>query len=213
MEQGAIYIREFAYRLFLLAEKQESSEETLKKSLQSYSASLSLLQVYRGVFLEDSSALQLTDDELQDELGQIDEKSKYAKWRIIEIRKQLMLNKTQPVVKSTESQSQLEFKTNASSSTLNQQPTTSPLISTTTSNSLNNNYTNISFTTTTTAAANNNNTNNSPTLLYDPKVLSECERQARHAISALNFDDIETAAQNLQTALDILKPLLNKKAA
>ena len=210
MEQGAIYIREFAYRVFLLAEKQESSQETLKKAVQSYLAALNFLQVYRGVFLEDSSALQLTDEELQDELNQVDEKSKYAKWRIIEIRKQLMLNST--LSPSNQQKGSEDIKSTHSTSS-DRSDSKSPIID---ANTYNSNTCTSNNTSSTPQIINSIpiqslNSSSSPVLLYDPKVLSECERHARHAISALNFDDIETAAHNLQTALDLLKPLLNKQ--
>ena len=86
MTQGAIYVRELAYRVFLSAEKQEASPSTLKKSLQSYLAAVNFLQVYRGIFLDDPSVLELGEEERTSELTQIDEKSKYAKWRIVEIK-------------------------------------------------------------------------------------------------------------------------------
>ena len=182
-----------AYRIFLSAEKQESAPETLKKSLQSYLAALNFLQVYRGIFLEDPGVLDLGEEERMDELGQVEEKSKFAKWRIVEIKKQF------PIIKSSDSKIG-NFESNNSPTTTNialsqsshlpgHHPTTPPISK---------------------YQENPVPHTSPPVLLYDPKILSECEKHARHAISALNFDDIETAAKNLRTALKVLQPLLKE---
>jgi hypothetical protein len=179
-----------------VAEKQESSADSLKKAVQSYLAALNFLQVYRGVFLEDSSALDLDDEERLEELRQVDEKSKFAKWRVIEIKKQLLSLNTpsSPVptlnnTASNQSLSNIDNTTYTSPPILGKSPPQMNLSNTVASPSL----------------------TPQNVLLYDPKVLGECERHARHAISALHFDDIETAAENLQIALNTLKPLLMKK--
>lgn len=197
MTKGAIYVRELAYRVFLTAEKQESSPSTIKKAPQTYLAAINFLQVYRGVFLEDPSALELGEEEMTDELKQVDEKSKYAKWRIIEIKKQLMVESA----------------------------TASPTVN---SNAFDNPYATGSTKDTTPITTQSNPVSpvnilpqpqqyqtyqqvQSPTALtYDPKVLSDCEKYARHAISALNFDDVETAAANLRSALKTLQPYLKE---
>lgn len=181
MTQGAIYVRELAYRVFLSAEKQESSPSTLKKAPQSYLAAINFLQVYRGVFLEDPSALELSEEERTDELTQIDEKSKYAKWRIIEIKKQLMNSNSSNLPMSYKSSSFTPPAPTQTPTQTSPQPyhQTVPQVS-----------------------------SPPPALLYDPKVLADCEKYARHAISALNFDDVETAADNLRTALKVLQPYL-----
>ncbi|KAJ3335458.1 hypothetical protein HDU93_005459 [Gonapodya sp. JEL0774] len=41
---------------------------------------------------------------------------------------------------------------------------------------------------------------------YDPKVLASAQKLSRFAISALQYDDIETAVDNLQKALMLLQP-------
>ena len=202
LTQGAIYVREFAYRVFLSAEKQDSSPSNIKKVLQSYLAAVNFLQVYRGVFLEDPSVLDLSDEEAADELKQVDEKSKFAKWRILEIKKQLMTDNitrntantanTSPNTTNYQSPPIQTSKLSEPSHSIPQQPQSPQQI-----------YT----------AQATSQISSPPALLYDPKVLSECEKQARHAISALNFDDVETAAVNLRAALNTLQPYLkeNKK--
>lgn len=192
MAQGAILVRELAYRVFLSAEKQEATDP--KRACQSFLAAISFLQVYRGVFLEDPTALGLEEEERTEELGQVEEKSKYAKWRVVEIKKQLLMadNEKNRVTspKSTVVSPKMSSIPQAPQTQIPQAQIQSPQI----------------FPTTTLASANSS----SPTLLYDPKVLNECEKHARHAISALNFDDIQTAADNLRAALNILEPLLKK---
>lgn len=201
MTQGAIYVRELAYRVFLSAEKQESSPSTLQKAPQSYLAAINFLQVYRGVFLEDPSVLELGEEERSDELTQIDEKSKYAKWRIIEIKKQLMNTSASSSPANKYSNLPMSYKGLSFSP-----PVVSPQKPAPTQTS-----TQIS-----TPPVNTNpqpyqqavQVSSPPALLYDPKVLADCEKYARHAISALNFDDVETAADNLRTALKLLLPYL-----
>jgi len=41
---------------------------------------------------------------------------------------------------------------------------------------------------------------------YDPKVLANAQKHARFAISSLQYDDIETAVDNLKRALSLLEP-------
>lgn len=41
---------------------------------------------------------------------------------------------------------------------------------------------------------------------YDYKVLSQAQRHAKFAISSLQYDDITSAMENLQKAMDLLKP-------
>ena len=41
---------------------------------------------------------------------------------------------------------------------------------------------------------------------YDYKILSQAQRHAKFAISSLQYDDINTALENLQKAMDLLKP-------
>ncbi|KXS18642.1 DUF605-domain-containing protein [Gonapodya prolifera JEL478] len=52
--------------------------------------------------------------------------------------------------------------------------------------------------------------NAAPTLAdlypYDPKVLANAQKYSRFAISAIQYDDIETAVDNLQKALALLRP-------
>lgn len=195
MTQGAIYVRELAYRVFLSAEKQESSPSTLKKALQSYLAAVNFLQVYRGVFLEDPSVLDLGVEERTSELAQIDEKSKYAKWRIMEIKKQLTS------IQLTESSESIPTSPQSSvyrASPVNHVPNVPqvqvPLPSAATASPI------VAAYPSTSPVA----------LLYDPKVLGNCEKLARHAISALQFDDVESAADNLRNALKLLQPYLKE---
>ena len=193
MTQGAIYVRELAYRVFLSAEKQEASPSTLKKSLQSYLAAVNFLQVYRGIFLDDPSVLELGEEERTSELTQIDEKSKYAKWRIVEIKKRLISNQsiesipTSSQGPSANVQSQYQHGQNHVSP-VNHLPILSPV------------YSPPPATSPTSPGA----------LLYEPKVLRDCEKHARHAISALQFDDVESAADNLRMALKLLQPYLRE---
>lgn len=202
LTQGAIYVREFAYRVFLSAEKQESSPSTVKKALQSYLAAVNFLQVYRGVFLEDPSVLDLSEDEAADELKQVDEKSKFAKWRIVELKKQLNNNTTvnaanmsaNLAIHPSPTQQMFEQSHSFPQPQQPQQkspppPQAHPQI------------------------YSESKVSSPPALLYDPKVINECEKFARHAISALNFDDVETAAESLRSALKTLQPYLkeNKK--
>lgn len=189
MSQGAIYIREFAYRVFLSAERLESSPETLKKAPQVYLAALNFLQIYRSIFLEDET-VEMTDEERKDEMGQVDEKSKYAKWRIVEIKRQI--NENSNYLNNQISSSPIHLN----SPGIYNNPSSPPIINT-----------EIKPEPTTT----NTNTTTTINTTVDPKVLSECEKYARHAISALHFDDLETAAQNLNNALMLLQPFLVKK--
>ena len=213
MTQGAIYVRELSYRVFLSAEKQESSPSTLKKALQSYLAAVNFLQVYHGVFLEDSSVLDLGEEEQTSELAQIDEKSKYAKWRIVEIKKQLTSIQSTDAI-PTSPQSRLVSPNQ--SQTVNYTHVQSPIIPGPVNHVPNVSQTHSpsvplatipNFTTTSPT----NPSSTSPVgPLYDPKVLSNCEKHARHAISALNFDDVESAADNLRAALKLLQPYLKE---
>ncbi|KAI9029375.1 Vta1 like-domain-containing protein [Hyaloraphidium curvatum] len=45
---------------------------------------------------------------------------------------------------------------------------------------------------------------------YDPKVLGNAQKHARFAISAIQYDDIETAVDNLKRALQYLEPYLKR---
>ena len=45
----------------------------------------------------------------------------------------------------------------------------------------------------------------------DHKSISDAQKFARFAISALQYDDIETAVQNLQKSIELLNPFLNKQ--
>jgi hypothetical protein len=212
LTQGAIYVRELAYRVFLSAEKQESSPLTLKKAPQSYMAAINFLQVYRGVFLEDPSALDLSGEERVDELSQIDEKSKYAKWRIIEIKRQLINVSTSEIASSpsvtaatTRNLSNLPMSYKSPSTSSPQMPSMNPQAESP------------SKTINQTAQYHQpilpsvQQVSSPPALLYDPKILADCEKHARHAISALNFDDVETAADNLRAALKVLQPYLKEE--
>jgi hypothetical protein len=188
-----------AYRVFLSAERLESAPETLKKAPQSYLAALNFLQIYRGVFLEDGTdEIGLGPAERSEEIAQVDEKSKYAKWRIIEIKKSLVKAKDSPMSPSIS-----DYTTQPQSQSQPQQPqvqmTQSPIQSQTQPHSIQSQVQSPTI------------NQLSPVLAHDPKIVSECERHARHAISALNFDDFETAAENLKTALKILQPLLSSK--
>lgn len=130
---------------------------------------------------------------------QIDEKSKYAKWRIIEIKKQLMNTSATSSSSPTNNSSNLPMSyKSASSSSPTPIPTTqtSPQIPTPPVYTSPQPYQQAV------------QVSSQPALLYDPKVLADCEKYARHAISALNFDDVETAADNLRTALKVLQPYL-----
>lgn len=46
---------------------------------------------------------------------------------------------------------------------------------------------------------------------YDPKVLSNAQKHARFAISAIQYDDIENAVENLKTALRYLEPYQQRR--
>ncbi len=48
------------------------------------------------------------------------------------------------------------------------------------------------------------------TYTYDPKVLTNAQKHARFAISAIQYDDIETAVDNLKKALKYLEPYQKK---
>lgn len=210
-------MRELAYRVFLSAEKQESSPSTLKKSLQSYLAAINFLQVYRGVFLEDPSAMDLSEEERADELTQIDEKSKYAKWRIIEIKKQITNTSTSETISSTvinnnnnddnnsRNISNLPMSYRSPPPVSPHQPTISPpQLASIHDTSVPKSETPAS------TIPQPQQQSSPPALLYDPKVLADCEKYARHAISALNFDDVESAAENLRTSLKLLQPYLKE---
>lgn len=204
---GAVYVREMAYRVFLSAEKQESSPSTLKKALQSYLAAVNFLQVYRGVFFEEPSVLNLDEEERTSELAQIDEKSKYAKWRIMEIKKTLkstdsigVISKSSPQASTTNMPlHHMAASPSAPVPHVVSHVAVSPVVS-----PIN------TFPAVVSPVYPASTSPVTPALLYDPKVLSNCEKSARHAISALQFDDVESAAANLRTALELLRPYLKE---
>lgn len=223
MTQGAIYVRELAYRVFLSAEKQESSPSTLKKALQSYLAAVNFLQVYHGVFLEDSTILELGEEERTSELAQIEEKSKYAKWRIVEIKKQLTSNQSIESIPTSPQTSFTGLNTQTQPVNVNHVPTSpqAPQYPQYPKVSESPQYPKVSESTQYPSVSQSPQIPQYPPhvsppatspvgLLYDPKILSDCEKHARHAISALNFDDVESAADNLRTALKLLQPYLKK---
>lgn len=166
--------------------------------------------------MEDAAALDLGEEERLEELGQVDEKSKYAKWRVIEIKKQLMLNSTTASPKSqTQTQSSPSVPVNLVQQTTPISPvqsqTSQPISPTLPHNHLpGHHHSPQQIHPQTSPSPYSPPAAASFTLMYDPKTLSECERYARHAISALNFDDIETAADNLRTALKVLQPFLRE---
>lgn len=47
-------------------------------------------------------------------------------------------------------------------------------------------------------------------LNYDPAVMSQAQKHARYVISALEYDDVKTAVDNLKKALNLLEPYLKK---
>lgn len=49
-----------------------------------------------------------------------------------------------------------------------------------------------------------------PGSFLDPKISTEIQKHCRYTISALQYDDLKTAAQNLEKALELLRPHLNK---
>ncbi len=49
--------------------------------------------------------------------------------------------------------------------------------------------------------------NHSQGLLYDPLVLEQAQKYSRYAISALQYEDLKTAVENLEKALNLIKPL------
>lgn len=51
---------------------------------------------------------------------------------------------------------------------------------------------------------------NGSSLIYDPAVLQAAQKQARFCISALQYDDVKTAINNLEQALKLLEPYRNR---
>ncbi len=193
---GATQMRTLAFRLFLLAERDEQQSSLLRRSQERYAASVRLLQVYRGLWLEGRGMFvgEIEAGTVEAELEQVDEKSKYAKWRISELKKmgdsnddvgekKVVGNEYPPITQSN---------TTASPPAYNlplQQPILSPSAQLPHPLSL----------------------SQSPTLLVDPKIIAEAEKQARFAISAMHFDDLPTAIQNLQRAIALLQSAVTKR--
>lgn len=252
----------------------ETSSIVVKRTMERYGAAARLLQVYRGIFLEtgslfygeiipspnpddqDSATATATTMSIESELSQVDEKSKYAKWRVVELRRMLeslgtkscsgstlasLNTKTTPenatvdAVKANTTFTFINANANANSNVkananlndnsnakakadsndnvkandtfhMSPMPTTPPAYNLPLQQPI--------HSPSPTSSSHNQQQQqqqpqviHSPTLMYDPKVLSEAEKQARFAISALHFDDISTAIQNLQRAIAILQAL------
>ncbi len=172
---------------------------------------------------------------MEEDLLQVDEKSKYAKWRIAELKK--LIESAGSVESLTGNSANIVYSANASSPTINSNNATH---SPTTHIPTNTHIPTTTHVQTTTHIPNTTNTTNSlpsinqsppsynlplqqpihspvtqnvssPTLVFDPKIISEAEKQARFAISAMHFDDLPTAIQNLQRAIALLQPLCENK--
>ena len=227
---GAEQVRSLALRLFISAEGDEKlanqTPMTVKRAMEKYLASVRVLQVYRGLFLEASGVYYgeagLGDGLLEAEVGQIDEKSRYAKWRAVELKKRLesefdsgsstgnvnVQSGASNLVPSYQSPTQVpsQMPTQSPTQVPSQFPTQSPTQLPIQAPSQPPTY-NLPFQQPVSAVT----TITSPALIYDPKIISEAEKQARHAISALHFDDIPTAIANFQKAINLLSPLLENK--
>lgn len=161
--------------------------------------------------MEDPAALELGEEERSEELEQVDEKSKFAKWRVVEIKKQLMLNSTinkicsnsSPIINHNSPVINSLVNNNISSPVNFTSP---PIVS----HSHLPGHNSVQSSPTYSQSQAQAQVSSPPALMFDPKKLSECERLARHAISALNFDDVETAADNLRAALKVLQPYLKE---
>ncbi len=160
---------------------------------------------------------------MEEDLLQVDEKSKYAKWRIAELKK--LIESAGSVESLTGNSANIVYSANASSPTINSNnathsptthiPTNTHIPNTTnTTNSLPSiNQSPPSYNLPLQQPIHSPVTQNvsSPTLVFDPKIISEAEKQARFAISAMHFDDLPTAIQNLQRAIALLQPLCENK--
>lgn len=150
--------------------------------------------------MEDSDVLEEETRKL--ELAQVDEKSKYAKWRVIELKKKINLGNytysastsTQPENITTNTTVVDSHKSPVSSVSTHSPSPVLPTLPTIKPEPV-------------VCSSYPSSTHSSPTLMYDPKTISECEKLARFGISALHFDDIPTAIQNFQDVLKILATL------
>lgn len=189
-EASAAHLREFAYRIFLAAERDDPQlqnvlpidPEIVKKCVQKYLVSVQLLQVFRGLFLEEETRV-FEEPRAAQERQQVDEKSKFAKWRIIELKKGLL---------STTAGSSNIDGTAHSNRVCSPSAAPSPAIVPLTAPK--------TFTPPPV-----------PQQLYDPRTIADCEKFARFAISALHFDDLPTALKNLQAAIDTILPLVQER--
>lgn len=212
VDHAAAFVREFAYRIFLSAERDESSntdstgssDDTGKKrAMQKYLAAVHFLQVYRGLYLEDAnSGVGFDEETRQREMQQTEEKSKYAKWRVLEIRKSVGGVSVSPTgsPKSSEAPAAKPATQPTSQPAPYQLPSQTPTLQPGHYASVSHHDSRVSPHSPPTA----------PVVSPNPRALAESERLARFAISALHFDDVPTAVQNLQSAINVLLPLLNQ---
>lgn len=224
---GANLLRSLAFRLFLSAERDEQQQppaiDGLKVTMERYLGAVRVLQVYRGLFLDpDASFAGEIDGDVQEELAQVEEKSKFAKWRAVELKKAIVSGDLSALnnsgLNSSNNSRNVSSPTNAvpsapvvhSSPVVNtppqqhqpqpQQSYNLPLQQPIFSSSSNSSPNIPAYSAPTSP----------PQLAYDPKLIAEAEKQAKFAISALHFDDLPTAIANLQRSMDILKSLLAK---
>ena len=239
---GANLLRSLAFRLFLSAERDEqqattASIDSLKVTMERYLGAVRVLQVYRGLFLDsDASFAGEIDGDLEEELAQVEEKSKFAKWRAVELKKAIVsgdlssvtsnvTSKVEsPKVINTSNPSNTSNTSNPSNTSNSSNPSTTSTTSTITSPHQQSHQQQsynlplqqpiFSISTPTPSSIPTYTAPTSPPqLTYDPKLIAEAEKQAKFAISALHFDDLPTAITNLQRAIDILRPLVPKSGS
>lgn len=233
---GAAMLRSLAFRLFLLAERDEQDPALGRRAQERFLASVRLLQVYRGLFLEEGGVFvgEIEDWELngEEERRQVEEKSRYAKWRISQLAVMkgsvsgggvngtgaTKSNSTESTETSTSNSTEITVTTPVYHST----ETTPSTPSTTSIPAITNPPSNTTTPTSppsynlplqqpilspiaTHQSQSHQPSSQSPVLLIDPKVIAEAEKQARFGISAMHFDDLPTAILHLQRAISLLQ--------
>ena len=196
-EAAFSYCENFALKIFLKADTEDRQGQSSKKTAMSFLAS--------SVFLQ-----MLKQFKQQVDTGEVDEKIRYAKWKAADIAKSLREGKqpqpgppgsaTGEDASTTQPLNSANVPKISSPSAPNEEPAKrtsltppkyAPLKQAPQSHSA----------TDTTASI----------MKYDTMTLEKAQKHSKFAISALQYEDIKTAVDNLEKALALLKPLLNER--
>lgn len=191
---GQAYVENFGLKVFMKADNEDrihSGDESWnwKSTARTFLAASIFLQVLK-VFVED-------DDE-NDDLGEVEEKIRYAKWRAAEILKALKEGRV-PVVDTT-----------FDNTTENHETGDIPLPSIPTNTSIDNLNTPLTSHLPETSGI-SESTEISELIPFDPKTIQSAQKFAKFAISALQYDDVNNAIENLEKAIVLLRPLQKQR--